>query len=555
MDTNFQPYAPRAKDDSQILRSPISDTRRRLPFAREYAHWGMRLVESDAMNPQELILRMEVLSDIGQCSKERRTLAQEYQRDLLVRTLLPAPGEDAASIFVTDTGKYLYINHKLYFVSGYSSVDVPRYEEIDLSLATASQKGVKILVLRSADGVHLPLRGADLIPLKDVMTETGTTVLFVGHGGETDPEVPKLLHREGFCVIPLKIVTREFLHLDTFFCPLPKGCCLFYKGTAAEPTVDPESMALLDRLYPGDKKIELTKEETEHFAANCVVYKNKTGEWVIMAPANAFLATTREKLILLGFIIKEIDYSAVQDRNGSIRCTTLESFIPEFGKKRSKSTDDLESKQLRTELESRKISLIEMIIEENEDNSKTIYRGLTRKGKPHKYGVFNSDKEVYEGMWKHGMHHGKGKLFYKDGEYKGCYKDGIWIDDVFVKGVVRIHNGSGDIYEGEADGGYCMEFTPQGKGRATFADGRIYDGELRKGSYHGKGKLSFRNGDFFDGIWENHSFMEGKMRLTYDNGNIYEGESLHKKPYGRGKMIYANGTIFEGIWENGIPKD
>mmetsp|Transcript_22538 Transcript_22538/g.34822 ORF Transcript_22538/g.34822 Transcript_22538/m.34822 type:complete len:83 (-) Transcript_22538:123-371(-) len=41
-----------------------------------------------------------------------------------------------------------------------------------------------------------------------------------------------------------------------------------------------------------------------------------------------------------------------------------------------------------------------------------------------------------------------------------------------------------------------------GEGKMTYADGDVYEGELKNGMAHGEGKNTFANGSVYEGNWK-----------------------------------------------------
>jgi len=48
------------------------------------------------------------------------------------------------------------------------------------------------------------------------------------------------------------------------------------------------------------------------------------------------------------------------------------------------------------------------------------------------------------------------------------------------------------------------------KGRLSFTDGRLYEGEIENGKPNGKGKLTYADGTVEEGRFENNKFIEGE---------------------------------------------
>ncbi len=101
-------------------------------------------------------------------------------------------------------------------------------------------------------------------------------------------------------------------------------------------------------------------------------------------------------------------------------------------------------------------------------------------------------------------------------------------------------------WSGDRQGGL-----PEGRGVATFADGRVYAGEMTGGLFIGKGTLSLPDGSRYTG-----DFAEGKFQgqgvYTFVNGDRYIGEFvtgvIHGigiyRPFGseeRYRVEYVNG--------------
>ena len=81
-----------------------------------------------------------------------------------------------------------------------------------------------------------------------------------------------------------------------------------------------------------------------------------------------------------------------------------------------------------------------------------------------------------------------------------------------------------------------------------------YDGEIDGGQPQGKGKAFFKDGRIYDGDWVDGKF-EGQGSLYYDNLILwYEGEWKKGKREGFGKSYFEDGTLaFEGQWKDGKP--
>ena len=66
----------------------------------------------------------------------------------------------------------------------------------------------------------------------------------------------------------------------------------------------------------------------------------------------------------------------------------------------------------------------------------------------------------------------------------------------------------------------------------------------------GKGKYTFKNGDVYEGELE-YGLEDGIGKLTYKDGSVYEGEWKKGFENGNGKLTYKDGSFKEGKWEDG----
>eukprot|EP00928_Gymnodinium_smaydae_P058432 TRINITY_DN4163_c0_g1_i3.p1 TRINITY_DN4163_c0_g1~~TRINITY_DN4163_c0_g1_i3.p1 ORF type:complete len:1144 (+),score=236.26 TRINITY_DN4163_c0_g1_i3:55-3432(+) len=92
-----------------------------------------------------------------------------------------------------------------------------------------------------------------------------------------------------------------------------------------------------------------------------------------------------------------------------------------------------------------------------------------------------------------------------------------------------------------------------GRGKISYPDGAVYEGELWKGKRHGSGCHTRPDGcTKYDGEW-----LEGRRhgfgRLSYDDAgrSYYEGEWRDDRKHGHGKQVWPSGNVYEGQWNNG----
>lgn len=135
--------------------------------------------------------------------------------------------------------------------------------------------------------------------------------LWLGGGPRSDKSTPAHLARHVTTPIHwLELVDSNFYHLDTCFCPLPEGYCLYLPEA-----FDEDSRNLLVHSF-GDKLISLTPEEGHQFCANAVC----VGRRIVMNQA-----TPRLNKLLggLGFTVIETPLSEFMKSGGSAKCLTL----------------------------------------------------------------------------------------------------------------------------------------------------------------------------------------------------------------------------------------
>ena len=112
-----------------------------------------------------------------------------------------------------------------------------------------------------------------------------------------------------------------------------------------------------------------------------------------------------------------------------------------------------------------------------------------------------------------------------------------------------------------------------GKGKLTYSDGSVFEGEFlygRKNGYgvysgentsyegyfkddlkEGHGKHLFVNGDSYEGEYKN-DMRNGRGIYTWADGGYYDGEFKDNIQHGEGVRVYASGVTQEGRFENGL---
>lgn len=135
--------------------------------------------------------------------------------------------------------------------------------------------------------------------------------LWLGSGPRSDSSTLTHLARHiDASIFALRLVSSEYYHLDTCFCPLANGYAL-----CMPHAFDEASQHLLRQRF-GDRLIELTADEGLQFCANAVCI----GENVVMNRTTPRLAAL---LGDLGFTLFETPLSEFMKSGGGAKCLTL----------------------------------------------------------------------------------------------------------------------------------------------------------------------------------------------------------------------------------------
>lgn len=89
-----------------------------------------------------------------------------------------------------------------------------------------------------------------------------------------------------------------------------------------------------------------------------------------------------------------------------------------------------------------------------------------------------------------------------------------------------------------------------GRGKMTYLNGDVYDGEWADGHRSGHGRLKTRSGDVYEGTWADDQLTHGKA--TYKGMGWYEGYFADLLPDGWGVRSQGGHTV-EGRWTAGQP--
>ncbi len=140
--------------------------------------------------------------------------------------------------------------------------------------------------------------------------ERGCVWMGYGHrsGREAGPLVERIL---GLEVIPLELTDPRFYHLDTCFCPLPRGHALYYPQAFSK-----SSLELLEARFPEGQAILAGEEDAVRFACNAV----NIGDTVILNDASEPLTGA---LRAAGFQVRRSPLTEFLRAGGAAKCLTL----------------------------------------------------------------------------------------------------------------------------------------------------------------------------------------------------------------------------------------
>ncbi len=88
------------------------------------------------------------------------------------------------------------------------------------------------------------------------------------------------------------------------------------------------------------------------------------------------------------------------------------------------------------------------------------------------------------------------------------------------------------------------------RGKHTYPDGSIYEGDIEGGKRHGQGTWVKTDGTKYAGEWKNDK-PDGQGTITWPNGRKYSGYWKVGKRHGQGVEIFPDDRKVEGIWDEG----
>ncbi|KAL9188889.1 hypothetical protein ACHAXT_011379 [Thalassiosira profunda] len=169
--------------------------------------------------------------------------------------------------------------------------------------------------------------------------------------------------------------------------------------------------------------------------------------------------------------------------------------------------------------------------------------------------VSDAVEESFVILYERGSNKKRGIIRWAEGDiYEGEIKDGR----EHGSGICKYS--SGHVYDGEWKDGVI-----QGTGTYTWANGKVYEGsynermhgkgmmyqgEWAEGKPHGRGTKTWVDGDVYVGEWKQGD-AHGWGTQTYANGDVYEGEFKDSWWHGNGTLTYSSGDVFEGQFKEG----
>ena len=146
----------------------------------------------------------------------------------------------------------------------------------------------------------------------DAIWDADREFFWAGYGQRSTESSITVIERVfGKEVVPLKLASERFYHLDTCFCPLAGGKVLYYP-----PAFTPVALRSIHAHVEPEDRIEASEEDANAFCVNAV----NVCSHIIMAKAPRAL---RKRLERAGFSLSEIDLAPFILSGGGAYCMTL----------------------------------------------------------------------------------------------------------------------------------------------------------------------------------------------------------------------------------------
>jgi hypothetical protein len=87
-------------------------------------------------------------------------------------------------------------------------------------------------------------------------------------------------------------------------------------------------------------------------------------------------------------------------------------------------------------------------------------------------------------------------------------------------------------------------------GTMKYADGRVYQGHWKNGSWHGHGRTSYPNGDIYEGDYEDDQ-RHGIGVYQWRDGRVFQGNFRNDQRNGHGVYKWPDGSTYVGGFQEG----
>jgi N-dimethylarginine dimethylaminohydrolase len=153
----------------------------------------------------------------------------------------------------------------------------------------------------------LPFEGAG-----DALLDRERSLIWMGYGYRSERDAGRYIQKLlGLEVVMLELTDPRFYHLDTLFCPLPRGYVMYYPHGFSE-----DSRALLQQTIPAEKIILVSEYDALNFACNAV----NIGSRIILNRASESLV---KSLSEAGFQTLQCPFSEFLRAGGASKCLVL----------------------------------------------------------------------------------------------------------------------------------------------------------------------------------------------------------------------------------------
>jgi N-dimethylarginine dimethylaminohydrolase len=146
----------------------------------------------------------------------------------------------------------------------------------------------------------------------DALFDETLELLWMGYGQRSElaaaAGLARLLDAD---TIPLRLIDARFYHLDTCFCPLPRGFLLWYPQA-----FEADSRALVESRISAGRRIAVDEADALAFACNAI----SLGSAIVLHRASGKL---KRHLDDAGFTVIETPLDEFQKAGGSAKCLSL----------------------------------------------------------------------------------------------------------------------------------------------------------------------------------------------------------------------------------------